>query len=313
MGKSFWPIFLIVAALGAATVWTQAPRHVTRLPDGLRSAMRSWVRTAQGLPSLATPRRPKDEPLVLLGGNSQQPQNAAPVVAPAAAAAPVTAPTAPMAAPVVVKSVHPATPAQADWCVLKETTPVQSLDDKVLSNAPGGRFFLIERRARAPEGGTLLIGNFTPKKLPHTVQVNSRHVLCLSGSPDDLTTAQLHALKMYYQLRAEAVDYLAEVRKSKGDTASPLYKQLQEAERIRDFRAKELKNMTTLAGDQRAVEMEELARLEQKAKEIRELHEDWKRAHRDQVSDPTKDPHYLGLVRECRNYISAMPAGLAVD
>ena len=312
MGKSFWPIFLIVAALGAATVWTQTPRHVTRLPDGLRSSMRSWVRTARGLPSLATPRRPKDEPLVLLGGTTLPPETpAAPVGAPAAV--PAARPAVPAAAPVVVKSVHPATPAQADWCVLKETTPVQSLDDKVLSNAPGGRFFLIERRARSPEGGTLLIGNFTPKKLPHTVQVNSRNVLCLSGSPDDLTTAQLHALKMYYQLRAEAVDYLAEVRKSKGDTASPLYKQLQEAERIRDFRAKELKNMKTLAGDQRAVEMEELARLEQKAKEIRELHEDWKRAHRDQVSDPTKDPHYLGLVREYRNYISAMPAGLAVD
>ena len=162
--------------------------------------------------------------------------------------------------------------------------------------------FPVYKRARAGIGYLAQEASVFRKM---SVEDNIMSVLEMTGKSHDYQREKLESLIKEFRLQ--------KVRKSKGDTASPLYKQLQEAERIRDFRAKELKNMTTLAGDQRAVEMEELARLEQKAKEIRELHEDWKRAHRDQVSDPTKDPHYLGLVRECRNYIPAMPAGLAVD
>ena len=200
----------------------------------------------------------------------------------------------------------------ADWCVLMRSTPIQTLDEKPLGTASGGRFFVIERRARS-DGGKVFIGNFTPKRLSQPVQIDSRHALSLSGSPDDLSTAQLHALKMYYQLRGEAIDYLDEVRRTKGDCASPIYKKLVEAERIRDFRDKELKQMSGLKGDQRAVELEELEKLKRKAADLRAQHEGWKRAHAAQIADPTRDPHYQGLVREYRRYAGDLPAGLAVE
>ena len=52
MGKNFWPLFIIAAALSAAAIWTQTPRYVTVLPEGLRAAFRSYVRQAQGLGDL---------------------------------------------------------------------------------------------------------------------------------------------------------------------------------------------------------------------------------------------------------------------
>ena len=69
-------------------------------------------------------------------------------------------------------------------------------------------------------------------------------------------------------------------------------------ERIRDFRAKELSQMTSLSGEQKAVELSELEKLKAKAAEIRAQHENWKRAHSAQISDPTRDPHYQELVQE---------------
>ncbi len=341
MGRNFWPLFTIVAALGAAAVWTQTPRYVTMLPDGLRRAFRAYVRQAQGLGTTLREKGsfPKqvDEVDPVSDGTvastpppapqqtpppTPQPPGAAsvPKIQPAATRPAETArtPAAPaahrFASPADAKGVHPVNVPSADWCVLMRNTPISALDEKPLGNAPGGRFFLIERRARTVNGqGTTLIGNFTPKRLSQPVQINSLNVLCLSGSPDDLTTAQLHALKMYYQLRGEALEYLDEVRRTKGDSASPFYRKLAEAERIRDFRAKELAQMKTLRGDQRAVEMEELEKLKRKAADIRAQHEGWKRANSAQISDPTRDPHYQELVREYRRYAGGLPPGLAKE
>ena len=336
MGKNFWPLFIIVAALGAAAIWTQTPRYVTTLPEGLRAAFRSYVRQAQGLGDIkeqvAAQTEVKDKPVQLLGGTtapatdtptaagtgtSTPPPPAAtpaPSVAPIAAAAqpPPETPRATFASPADNKGVKVVNTSSADWCVLMRSTPIQTLDEKPLGIASGGRFFVIERRARSGDG-KVFIGNFTPKRLSQPVQIDSRHALGLSGSPDDLSTAQLHALKMYYQLRGEAIDYLEEVRATKGDGASPLYKKLVEAERIRDFRDKELKQMSGLSGDQRAVELEELEKLKRKAADLRAQHEEWKRAHAAQIMDPTQDPHYQVLVREYRRYVSDLPAGLAVE
>ena len=341
MGKNFWPLFIIVAALGAAAIWTQTPRYVMALPEGLRAAFRSYVRQAQGLGDLgeqvAAQTKEKDKPVQLLGGTTTR-ATETPVAGTVPAATPPPAATpAPSASQIATKAPPPseaprkpfASPADftspadnkgvkvvntssADWCVLMRSTPIQTLDEKPLGTASGGRFFVIERRARSG-GGKVFIGNFTPKRLSQPVQIDSRHALSLSGSPDDLSTAQLHALKMYYQLRGEAIDYLDEVRRTKGDCASPLYKKLVEAERIRDFRDKELKQMSGLKGDQRAVELEELEKLKRKAADLRAQHEDWKRAHAAQIADPTRDPHYQGLVREYRRYASDLPAGLAVE
>ena len=345
MGKNFWPVFVITAALGAAAIWTQTPRYVTALPEGLRAAFRSYVRQAQGLGDLgeqiATQTEEKNKPVQLLGGTTA-PATDTPVAGTVPAAAPVTgtapaatpppaatpapsaspiaakppappeAPRAPFASPADNKGVKVVNTSSADWCVLMRSTPIQTLDEKPLGTASGGRFFVIERRARSG-GGKVFIGNFTPKRLSQPVQIDSRHALSLSGSPDDLSTAQLHALKMYYQLRGEAIDYLDEVRRTKGDCASPLYKKLVEAERIRDFRDKELKQMSGLKGDQRAVELEELEKLKRKAADLRAQHEGWKRAHAAQIADPTRDPHYQVLVREYRRYASDLPAGLAVE
>ena len=341
MGKNFWPIFIIAAALGAAAIWPQTPRYVTALPEGLRAAFRSYVRQAQGLGDLgeqvAAQTEGKDKPVQLLGGTTAPatdapvagtvpptppppaatPASGAPHVAasaPIAAKAPPPpeAPRAPFASPADNKGVKVVNTSSADWCVLMRSTPIQTLDEKPLGTASGGRFFVIERRARSG-GGKLFIGNFTPKRLSQPVQIDSRHALSLSGSPDDLSTAQLHALKMYYQLRGEAIDYLEEVRRTKGDCASPIYKKLVEAERIRDFRDKELKQMSGLKGDQRAVELEELEKLKRKAADLRAQHESWKRAHAAQIADPTRDPHYQVLVREYRRYAGDLPAGLAVE
>ena len=335
MGKNFWPLFVIAAALGAAAIWTQTPRYVTALPEGLRAAFRSYVRQAQGLGDLGeqitAQTEEKDKPVQLLGGTtapatdtpaagtttSTRPPPAAtpaPSATPIAAAPPPPpeAPRAPFASPADNKGVKVVNTSSADWCVLMRNTPIQTLDEKPLGTASGGRFFVIERRARAG-GGKVFIGNFTPKRLSQPVQIDSRHALSLSGSPDDLSTAQLHALKMYYQLRGEAIDYLDEVRRTKGDCASPIYKKLVEAERIRDFRDRELKQMSGLKGDQRAVELEELEKLKRKAADLRAQHEGWKRAHAAQIADPTRDPHYQGLVREYRRYAGDLPAGLAVE
>ena len=335
MGKNFWPLFVITAALGAAAIWTQTPRYVTALPEGLRAAFRSYVRQAQGLGDLgeqvAAQTEEKNKPVQLLGGTTAPATDTpvagtvpaatpppaatpAPSASPIAAKAPAPpeAPRAPFASPADNKGVKVVNTSSADWCVLMRSTPIQTLDEKPLGTASGGRFFVIERRARSA-GGKVFIGNFTPKRLSQPVQIDSRHALSLSGSPDDLSTAQLHALKMYYQLRGEAIDYLDEVRRTKGDCASPIYKKLVEAERIRDFRDKELKQMGGLKGDQRAVELEELEKLKRKAADLRAQHEDWKRAHAAQIADPTRDPHYQVLVREYRRYAGDLPAGLAVE
>ena len=334
MGKNFWPLFTIAAALSAAAIWTQTPRYVTALPKGLRAAFRSYVRQAQGLGDLGeqitAQTEEKDKPVQLLGGTTAPAADApaagtdpstppSPAVTPtsgaptiAAASPPPEAPRAPFASPADNKGVKVVNTSSADWCVLMRSTPIQALDEKPLGTASGGRFFVIERRARSG-GGKVFIGNFTPKRLSQPVQIDSRHALSLSGSPDDLSTAQLHALKMYYQLRGEAIDYLDEVRRTKGDCASPIYKKLVEAERIRDFRDKELKQMSGLSGDQRAVELEELEKLKRKAADLRAQHEGWKRTHAAQIADPTRDPHYQALVREYRRYAGDLPAGLAVE
>lgn len=323
MGKNFWPLFIIAAALSAAAIWTQTPRYVTVLPEGLRAAFRSYVRQAQGLGDLgeqvAAQTEEKNKPVQLLGGTTA-PATPPPTATPAPSASPIAAkppappeaPRAPFASPADNKGVKVVNTSSADWCVLMRSTPIQTLDEKPLGTASGGRFFVIERRARSG-GGKVFIGNFTPKRLSQPVQIDSRHALSLSGSPDDLSTAHLHALKMYYQLRGEAIDYLEEVRRTKGDCASPIYKKLVEAERIRDFRDKELKQMSGLKGDQRAVELEELEKLKRKAADLRAQHESWKRAHAAQIADPTRDPHYQVLVREYRRYAGDLPAGLAVE
>ena len=323
MGKNFWPLFIIAAALRAAAIWTQTPRYVTVLPEGLRAAVRSYVRQAQGLGDLgeqvAAQTEEKNKPVQLLGGTTAA-ATPPPTATPAPSASPIAAkppappeaPRAPFASPADNKGVKVVNTSSADWCVLMRSTPIQTLDEKPLGTASGGRFFVIERRARSG-GGKVFIGNFTPKRLSQPVQIDSRHALSLSGSPDDLSTAQLHALKMYYQLRGEAIDYLEEVRRTKGDCASPIYKKLVEAERIRDFRDKELKQMSGLKGDQRAVELEELEKLKRKAADLRAQHESWKRAHAAQIADPTRDPHYQVLVREYRRYAGDLPAGLAVE
>lgn len=323
MGKNFWPLFIIAAALSAAAIWTQTPRYVTVLPEGLRAAFRSYVRQAQGLGDLgeqvAAQTEEKNKPVQLLGGTTAA-ATPPPTATPAPSASPIAAkppappeaPRAPFASPADNKGVKVVNTSSADWCVLMRSTPIQTLDEKPLGTASGGRFFVIERRARSG-GGKVFIGNFTPKRLSQPVQIDSRHALSLSGSPDDLSTAQLHALKMYYQLRGEAIDYLDEVRRTKGDCASPIYKKLVEAERIRDFRDKELKQMSGLKGDQRAVELEELEKLKRKAADLRAQHESWKRAHAAQIADPTRDPHYQVLVREYRRYAGDLPAGLAVE
>ena len=322
MGKHFWPLFIIAAALSAEPLWAQTPRYVTGLPEGLRAAFRSYVRQAQGLGDLgeqvAAQTEEKNKPVQLLGGTTAA-ATPPPTATPAPSASPIAAkppappeaPRAPFASPADNKGVKVVNTSSADWCVLMRSTPIQTLDEKPLGTASGGRFFVIERRARSG-GGKVFIGNFTPKRLSQPVQIDSRHALSLSGSPDDLSTAQLHALKMYYQLRGEAIDYLDEVRRTKGDCASPIYKKLVEAERIRDFRDKELKQISGLKGDQRAVELEELEKLKRKAADLRAQHESWKRAHAAQIADPTRDPHYQVLVREYRRYAGDLPAGLAV-
>ena len=348
MGKHFWPLFIIVAAIGAAAVWTQTPRYVTCLPDGMRSAFRGLVRNVYDLPSnVKMPEKPDTAEPVLLGGGtvtvnpaqdsapqataqaqeprpaaqSQEPKATVQIQKPAAAIQTQEPPspgkgkvaiTPQFAAPADIKGVKVVNVASAEWCVLMRSTPIEALDEKPLGTASGGRFFIIERRARATAGKTL-IGNFTPKKLSQPVQINSRYALCLSGSPDELTTAQRHALKMYYQLRGEALDHLDEIRKTKGDSASPFHRKLLEAERIRDFRAKELSQMTSLSGEQKAVELSELEKLKAKAADIRTQHENWKRAHSAQIIDPTRDPHYQELVQEYRSYAKSLPAGLAVE
>ena len=158
MRKNFWPLFVIVAALGSAAIWTQTPRYVTMMPDGMRREFRSYERSAQGLgdikAQIAAQTEDKDKPVTLLGGGTAPAATNVPDVsivpvvstAPAASAAPATPR---FAAPADIKGIKVVDVASAEWCVLMRSTPIEALDEKPLGNASGGRFFLIERRARA--------------------------------------------------------------------------------------------------------------------------------------------------------------------
>ena len=61
------------------------------------------------------------------------------------------------------------------------------------------------------------------------------------------------------------------------------------------------------------MELSELAKLKEKASDLRKQHEEWKRTHSAQIADPKRDLHYQGLVREYRRYAESLPSGLTPE
>ena len=202
--------------------------------------------------------------------------------------------------------IGPSSSSGATWCVLSHVTPVESLDGKVIGNVAGGRFFLIERREKA-NGTLMLVGNFTPKKLPQTVRVSAKDVICFTQSPDDLSENQKNSLRMYYQLNGEAETLKSQllVKESKKNPFA-----VEAAKALSELRAKEATASNANDADSNRNATYDIAPLAEKVRTLNKKAKEWKEANASKLSDPEKDPAYLKIIKERNKYGEAIP-GLA--
>ena len=203
--------------------------------------------------------------------------------------------------------VGPSASSGAKWCVLAHVTPVDGLDGKRIGSVAGGRFFLIESRKKADDG-LMLVGNFTPKKLPNTVQVAAKDVICLTGSPDDLSEKQKDGLRMYYQLSGEAETLKTQlvVKESQKNPYA-----VEAAEALSKLRAKEAEARRQADdADSNRNATYDIAPLAEKVRSLNKRAKEWKEAHASEISDPEKDPAYLKIIKQRKQYAEAIP-GLA--
>lgn len=276
MGKTFWPVFVIVAALSTALTWTFAPTLGACLPDSARKGIIDAVRTCSGrTPSPAVPAPTLVEPQ----------------------------PTAPSTTDLDElpsrKGIVQADPQSATWGVLYRNTLVSGLDGELIGTVRGGRFFLIERRFT--EDTLQLVGNFTPRRLPRRAVIPAVNLYCFTGSPNDLSERQRKCLRMYYELLADAEDLKTKLLRETSEK-SPYYKPAAEA--LRAFRAKAAEVEKLSNGDMEANHKAkfELTQLRAKVQELNQKHKDWKSQHAAEVPDPEQDPEYQKIIRAAKSY-----------
>lgn len=202
--------------------------------------------------------------------------------------------------------IGPSSSSGATWGVLSHVTPVESLDGKVIGNVAGGRFFLIERREKV-DRTLMLIGNFTPKKLPQTVRVAAKDVICFTQSPDDLSENQKNSLRNYYQLNGEAETLKSQllVKESKKNPFA-----VEAAKALSELRAKEAAASNANDADSNRNATYDIAPLAEKVRSLNKKAKEWKEANASKLSDPEKDPAYLKIIKERNKYGEAIP-GLA--
>ena len=370
MGKSFAPVFLIVAAVSSALVWRFAPVVGTKLPPAVRSSIRQFVAACTGnkpkadnvtadelaaiaavnktfdetpdaavvnaafkasgskLPPDPRPRRirptfdsnkvdstPKSLPVA--ADYSDRPvverpsavalSTSKPDFDPNANDTPVTAPTTPVNAGArtlsqrgIVRAALSEDGDPVSWCVLKQVTPIESLEGKALGTVKGGRFFVIERRFSDDHGVMMLVGNFTPKKLDEPVQLAASQVVGYTGKPTDLSEEESNALREYFELNGSAEEYKAKLQ-ADASTRSPYFKPAVDALATLRARARQIEERTK-ASDANRKATYELSQLKMKVQELNRKHKEWKEQHASEFPKPENDPVYQGFRTRMRDY-----------
>ena len=324
MSKTHWLIFVSLTALSSGLVWHLAPTLGAKLPPAARARICDTVADVQN--RLGTAR---DGFAERMGKSVPKPARSTEYEVSADAVAPVAVPA--QTSPTVTQALPNATPnpasalreespydkgivrigpsasSGATWGVLSRVAPIEDLDGKTIGNVAGGRFFLIERRAKAG-GALMLIGNFTPKKLQQTVRVAAKDVICFTRSLDDLSDNQKSCLRKYYQLNgeAEALKSRLQVRESKKNPYA-----VEAAKALSELRAKEAEaSRRADDADSNRNATYEIAPLAEKVRELSKKARAWKESHASELSDPVKDPGYLMLIKERDMYGEAI-RGLA--
>lgn len=191
------------------------------------------------------------------------------------------------------------------WCVLKQATPIETLEGKSLGTVKGGRFFVIERRFSDDHGVMMLVGNFTPKKLDQTVQLAASQVIGYSGKPADLTEEEANALREYYELNGSAEDYKAKLQ-ADASKRSPYFKPAVDALAALRARARQIEERTK-ASDANRKATYELSQLKMKVQELNRKHKEWKEQHASEFPKPENDPVYQGMRTRMRDYAKIVP------
>lgn len=331
MGKNFWPVYIIVAAVLLAATWKFAPAVGEKMPQATRDSIRDLVakcmgRTVPEKQAESAPARPSRIQMTMVGGNAQQQPPAQPVAATKPATR--TATVQPAAAKPVVAAAKPAPAAQpaaaeeddelpslkgimqedagtAKWGVLNQAATVEGLDGEVKGTVAGGRIFLIQSREK--KGAKLwLVGNFSPTPMDEPVRVLATSLYCFSGNPESLSQNQRNCLRMYYQLRGEAIACKNKVLRANADK-SPFGKQAAAAKRAFDAKAREVE--ASSSGDNPRAK-NELSQLREKYTALLDKHREWKKENALLLKDPEKDPDYLKKLQEARAYAAPI-AGMA--
>lgn len=335
MGKNFWPAYLIVASVLLAATWKFAPAIGEKLPQSGRDSIYGLVAKCLGRstggeadaqprvqPPAAEPSRRKVEP------QSAGAPKRAPAAPAQVAVAPKRVPAAPAQVAVAPKHVAtpppPPPPAAAEddelpslkgitqedpdtarWGVLNQATVVEGLDGEEKGAVAGGRIFLIESREK--RGTKLwLIGNFSPTPMAEPVRVPATSLYCFSGNPDKLSQNQRNCLRMYYQLRGEAIACKNKVLRENADM-SPYGRRAAQAKKAFDAKARAVE--ASSSGDNPRVK-NELSQLREKYTALLEKHREWKKANASRLKDPDQDPAYLKKLQEARAYAGPI-AGMA--
>lgn len=316
MGKNFWPVYIIVAAVLLAATWKFAPAVGEKMPQATRDSIRYLVakcmgRTVPEKKAESAPARPSRIQMTMVGGNAQQP-----AAQPVAATKPVVAAAkpAPAAQPAAaeeddelpsLKGIMQEDAGTAKWGVLNQAATVEGLDGEVKGTVAGGRIFLIQSREK--KGTKLwLVGNFSPTPMDEPVRVLATSLYCFSGNPESLSQNQRNCLRMYYQLRGEAIACKNKVLRANADK-SPFGKQAAAAKRAFDAKAREVE--ASSSGDNPRAK-NELSQLREKYTALLDKHREWKKENALLLKDPEKDPDYLKKLQEARAYAAPI-AGMA--
>ena len=321
MGKNFWPIYIIVAAISLAATWKYAPALGEKIPPASRAAIFDAVAKCFG----KTVKDASDTAPAALAVASP---GVRPLVAQPAAVPKMAVPQTQTVQPVTAKpAARPAVPRtdeedelpslrgvmQADaqtarWGVLNQVTTVVGLDGDEKGAVAGGRFFLIERREQSAKGLTL-VGNFTPTPMAEPVRVPAMNLYCFSGKPESLSRHQRDCLRKYYELRGEAMTIKARLLRENA-LRSPYGRKAADAMRAFKAKAAEVERMKNADGEANRKATYELSQLRVKMQELTQKHKDWKKAHAAELPDPEKNPAYQAKLKEASAY-SAPIAGLA--
>ena len=300
MGKYFWPLYIAVASLSCALVWRFAPALGARLPADVRA--RICAVFGPGATAVDADAKTAEEVA------AEVVAEVAACTAADSASAPTSATNSPARDPTrtpAQRGVRPVDAIHATWGVLTRMTPVEELDGSPIGNAPGGRFFKIEKTISTPSG-LMVTGAFVPQKRQRNVRIPTDSICCLSGRPGFLSTNQQACLRKYYELTGEAealkTRLALEIAKE-----SPYLQSAADA--LRELRTKEktVEKMRSADADTLRKMTYEISQLRVKVHDLNQKHREWKEEHAAELPDPEKDPTYLEIIERRRRYAEAIP------